>query len=239
MNWEVAQVLHAEATAFASGASLAIDLGAAYRLLRQTLAVSAATGTLDVAMQSSADGLTGWRTFATFEQVGAAAVQRITAIAPDRWVRLAWTLGGVTPSFTFAVSGTKGIVFANVDDLNALGIPSGSMGGISASSKAEQLAATTELASGILAGRYDLPITAWGADLTQAVCKIAGYELLSVRGLAPDGDDSNVRRRYEDAMKWLADVAAGSISPVGLVDSTPTEPDLGGVEVVTTKTRGW
>jgi phage gp36-like protein len=110
---------------------------------------------------------------------------------------------------------------------------------ISATKKTEQLAATTELASGILAARFDLPITSWGGDLTQAVCKIAAYEILSVRGFNPDGDDKNVRDRYDDAMKWLADVAAGRITPIGLVDSTPDTEDLGGAEVVTVASRGW
>jgi phage gp36-like protein len=81
--------------------------------------------------------------------------------------------------------------------------------------------------------------TAWGNDLSAAVCKIAAYELLAIRGFNPDGDDEQVRKRYEDAMKWLADIAAGRISPVGLVDSTPDEPDEGGAEVVTLPARGW
>lgn len=241
-NWEATQVLLASSARGSSGVDVAVDLGTRDRLLRQTLTVGSPTGSspvLTVRFEASADGVTSWQTFATFTKVTSASTEKTAAIAPDRFVRVAWTITGTTPSFTFGVTGTRGITFANLDHLEGLGIPAAALATVSTSKKAEQLAATTELASGILAGRYDLPIVAWGIDLSMAVAKIAAYELLSVRGFNPDGEDTNVRKRCEDAMRWLADVASGKISPVGLVDSTPDEQDTGGIEVCTLAARGW
>lgn len=238
-NWETAQTLQASSVQAASAVGSTIDLGSRDRLLRQTLAVTAATGTLTARLEASADGVSGWKSFGAFAVTSAIGAEKLSFVSPERYVRVGWTLAGVGASFTFSVTGTQGICFANLDHLEGLGIPAAALGSVTPTKKVEQLAATTELASGILAGRYDLPIVAWGGDLTMATAKIAAYELLSVRGFNPDGDDSNVRTRYEDAMKWLADVAAGRISPVGLIDSTPDEPDEGGAEIVTLPARGW
>jgi phage gp36-like protein len=236
-NWETAVSLYASALQTISGVGLSVDLGTRDRLLRQTLAVTAATGTLTVRLESSADGVTGWKPFGAFNPSTSAASERLSFISPERYVRATWTLTGA--SFTFAITGTQGICFANLDQLEGLGIPAAAMSTMIGAKRVEALAATTEMASGILAARYDLPIVLWGTDLSQATCKITAYDLLSVRGFNPDGDDDNVRKRYDDAMDWLRAVAAGSISPVGLVDSTPEESDEGGAEVLTYASRGW
>lgn len=242
-NWESTQALLASDARGSSGVGAQVDLGTRDRLLRQTLSVTSPGGsspTLIVRLEASPDGVGDWRLFGTYTKATAATSEKLSFVAPERFVRVGWTITGTGgPTFTFGVTGTRGISFANLEHLDGLGIPAAALSNLAASKKAEQLAATTELASGILAGRYDLPIVAWGIDLSMAVAKIAAYELLSVRGFNPDGDDDNVRKRYEDAMRWLADVASGKISPVGLIDSTPDEPDAGGIEVCTLAARGW
>jgi hypothetical protein len=67
---------------------------------------------------------------------------------------------------------------------------------------------------------------------------LTSYDLLSVRGFNPDGDDKNVRDRYDDALRWLADVVNLKTNPVGLVDSTATVED-DGIAIVTHEPRGW
>lgn len=74
-------------------------------------------------------------------------------------------------------------------------------------------------------------------DLRRAVCCIAAYDLLSVRGYNPEGADENLRLRYEDAIRWLKGVASGFIDP-GLIDSTPDEEE-GGVATAGCARRGW
>lgn len=242
MNWESAQALLAIAAQTTTGAGAAVDLGARDRLLRQTLAVSAASGTsptLDVRLEASADGLTGWRTFATFTRATVAAVEKITAISPERYVRVAWTIGGTdAPSFTFGVTGMRGVSYANLDDFDQHGVPSAALRSRTTTQKCEALAAASTKAEGKLQLRFDLPLVSWGRDLTEAVCKLAAYEEMSVRGFNPDGSDSHIRDRHNDAWKWLSEVADSRVDPVDIVDSTPDVAD-DGVVVVTTEARGW
>jgi hypothetical protein len=73
---------------------------------RAQLNVSAASGTtptLDVVIEDTVDG-TNWNTVATFTQKTAVGVQAvdITGLFTDQ-IRVRWTIGGTTPSFTFDV----------------------------------------------------------------------------------------------------------------------------------------
>ena len=235
-NFETAQALLASAAQVSSGAGASVDLGTRDRLLRQTLAVTVATGTADVRLEASADGAS-WKTFASFARASAIGSERITAVSPERFVRVAWTLGAGA-AFTFAVSGTRGVCYANLDDLDAHGLPAAALSGISPSKRAEALAAASSDADGKLGVVFDLPLLSWGTDLTKCVCKIAAYELLSTRGFNPDGADANVRDRHNDAWRWLREVADLTVVPTGIVDST-ADVDDSGVAVSTTLRRGW
>lgn len=70
------------------------------------LNITAASGTsptLDVKLEDSADGVTFY-TVATFAQKVAAGAERIVLNGPiGRHLRVAYTVGGTTPSFTFDV----------------------------------------------------------------------------------------------------------------------------------------
>lgn len=73
---------------------------------RAQLNVTAASGTsptLDVVIEDSFDGTT-WNQVATFTQKTAAGVQAVdvTGLFTDQ-LRVRWTVGGTTPSFTFDV----------------------------------------------------------------------------------------------------------------------------------------
>lgn len=77
--------------------------------LRLDFAVSAAIGTnptLDVFVQTSADGAT-WRVLGTFPQAtGTTTSVRKSFPGCDRFCQVAWTIGGTGgPSFTFSVGG--------------------------------------------------------------------------------------------------------------------------------------
>jgi hypothetical protein len=74
--------------------------------LRAQLNVTAASGTtptLDVVIEDSLDG-TNWNTVGTFAQKTTTGreVVNVTGLFSDQ-VRVRWTVGGTTPSFTFAV----------------------------------------------------------------------------------------------------------------------------------------
>lgn len=91
----------------ASGSTADLE-GFTLKTLRAQLQVTAFAGTaptLDVLIEDSLDGGTTWNTVGTFAQVttgSARQVINITAPFSDR-IRVRWTIGGTTPSFTFNV----------------------------------------------------------------------------------------------------------------------------------------
>jgi hypothetical protein len=97
------------ATRTTSGNGSALDLGAvgAAQRLYAGLHVIDGTGTLDVKIQSDAAGGFGSPLDqVTFpQQVGKAGVYAASVAGPntDSFWRASWTIGGATPSFTFAV----------------------------------------------------------------------------------------------------------------------------------------
>ena len=110
--------------------------------------------------------------------------------------------------------------YAIPTDLQSLSLTAAALTGISTDEQQAALDTASGVADGYLASRYALPITAYGQDLTRAVCNIAAYDLMSVRGYSPDGSNSTIRDRYDDAIRWLERVAAGTVSPVGIADSS-------------------
>lgn len=85
-----------------------------------------------------------------------------------------------------------------------------------------ELDAVSGRADSSLQPRGQLPLLEpYPADLVAAVCKIAAYEILSARGLNPQGADSNLRLRYQDGMKWLDDVRLQRLSPALIFSTDP------------------
>lgn len=76
--------------------------------IRAQLNVTAASGTtptLDVVIEDTLDGGANWNTIGTFTQRTAAGRQVVDITTPfSEQVRVRWTIGGTTPSFTFAVA---------------------------------------------------------------------------------------------------------------------------------------
>lgn len=109
--------------------------------------------------------------------------------------------------------------YAQIADLYAKGAPPESfkVGGVPIDPVVLQGECDTasSTADGSIGPRGQLPLlTPYPPELVEAVCKIAAYNILSVRGLSPTaGADSNMRLRYEDAMRWLNDVRTQRVSP--------------------------
>lgn len=75
--------------------------------LRAQLNVTAASGTsptLNVVIEDSVDGGATWNVIGTFAQRVAAGREVVNITSPfTGMLRVRWTVGGTTPSFTFAV----------------------------------------------------------------------------------------------------------------------------------------
>lgn len=131
--------------------------------------------------------------------------------------------------------------YATIAELYLYGAPSTVFGGLASTVLDDALqAASGRVDSALRTHRANsqLPMTVWGADVRQAVCKLATYEVLSVRGLNPAaGSDANIRMRYDDAERWIRGVARGEIH----LDVTPalTSPSQGSAQVLSNTRRGW
>ncbi len=120
----------------------------------------------------------------------------------------------------------------------------GRLSALSAANIAAMLTATVDAAlvaasadaDGYLAARFPLPLVTWGDDVRQRVCDIAAYRLASNGGYNPEGSAEDLRDRYDDAWRWLRDVAAGLVTP----SATSASPAASAVPRVSTATpRGW
>lgn len=104
MFYTVEKVLAASAERTESGQSREIDVSEFLegQVVAEVTATAGTDETLDLAVQSSADG-TLWINHTTFTQFTAAgsAVKLLTNLG--KRLRLSWTVGGTDPAFTFAV----------------------------------------------------------------------------------------------------------------------------------------
>lgn len=74
---------------------------------------------------------------------------------------------------------------------------------------------------GYLSGRYALPLASTPLNLNAMACDIARYKLYEDRAT------EHVRQRYDDAVKYLASVARGTIS-LSLDANQAAQPEAGG-----------
>lgn len=81
------------------------------------------------------------------------------------------------------------------------------------------------------------PFVSWGADITQAVCEIAAWKVMTWRGYSPEGDRDPLRERAQAAMAWVLRAGNDGLLP-GSVDATPDVHE-GGSAVYTSTPRGW
>lgn len=112
--------------------------------------------------------------------------------------------------------------------------------GLTSASIDVSLVAASQTADSYLGARYTLPLLAWGDDLRRAVCDIAAYDIATKKGFGLDGVVSLLRVRYEDVIKWLTKVAAGTVVPTGITDSaTPSSSTRSRASVGSNTPRGW
>jgi phage gp36-like protein len=123
-------------------------------------------------------------------------------------------------------------------DLATYGMTTAALSAFTTAEKNAALIAASNYADGELARRYTLPLESYGTELTEAVCHIAVYKLLSKRGFDSPGEGSSFRRMYDDAIAWLKRVGSGTLDPPEIVDTT-TDEEEGGAYVVTNARRRW
>lgn len=111
---------------------------------------------------------------------------------------------------------------ATVSDLVAWGHLPAALATLPTDVKEMHLLSASKRALTYVSKKYGLPLLAWGEDLKEAVCAIAAWTLLCVRGFNPtNAADLSVEKRHDDAWAWLRDIGRGNAELVDVVDSTP------------------
>lgn len=241
----LAVTIQSSAAQTLSGNGASIDIATYRGAAKLVLDVSATAGTgsplLKVFVQTSPSGST-WKDVGQFTNVSAAGFERMAFAGLERYIRARWEITGTLPSFTFALSGDAHLVFAQMDDISAISLPAEALSGVTDNLKAKALIAATDVIVPYLTKGGDWPKTTWGDEIRRAASIIAAYDLMVGRGFDPDRYDENFRKRYEDIIKWLEGVAAGSLEPTDPdpdPDPDPGVPIAGEGYVVTEMKRGW
>ncbi len=129
--------------------------------------------------------------------------------------------------------------YATLANLAQYAAGAAALSSFSDADKTAALVAASEEADGEFNRRYTLPLTAWGTDVSRAVCEIAAYELLCGPGAFDSANEGNMyRQRALDARAWLKRVGDGTLDPPAIVDATPDAHE-GGPAVITDPRRGW
>jgi phage gp36-like protein len=104
--------------------------------------------------------------------------------------------------------------YATLTDLVTYGLPATALANVPTATQTANINDASDVVDTYLRGRYSLPLIAWGTEITQAVCKIAAYQILSVRGYNPASQaDVNIRDRYLDTISWLGQVQRQAAHP--------------------------
>jgi phage gp36-like protein len=128
-------------------------------------------------------------------------------------------------------------------DLYRLGIPADVLGSsVRTSDTTTQDAALDSASSyalGKVGNRFKRPLQSWEDDLKGAVCKIAAYDLLCIRGFNPaSGADVNYLERRNQADAWLTSVARQEITP-NIIGAADQSPSFDCPKVLSQPSQGW
>lgn len=242
MAQPLAIALHAlGAETAASGQGLAVDIGAtrsAAKLDLELTAISGAGASLVVTVQTSADGLTGWRAVDAWAALTAVDKVSMCFAGLSRYVRIAWALAGTLPSATFKVSGNAHQLFLQLGDVTSSELPAKAIASVPKTVQANALIVASSDGEDACASSYTLPIVSVGESMMQRLASIAAYHIMKFRGFQPQGTDELIIKAFDDAQKWLLRISQANLRPVGIVDSAPTVYE-GGAAVVTNASRGW
>ncbi len=91
--------------------------------------------------------------------------------------------------------------YATANEFTLFGLPMEALDGVSFDVESH-LEVASALFESYARGRYSLPLVApYPLEVKQAVCVIAAYNIVQVRGYDPEnGTDRSIRARYEDTL---------------------------------------
>lgn len=122
-----------------------------------------------------------------------------------------------------------GVQYATIEDFMNAGLPTGALASIDKSIWNQALIRASSYADSFLGDKYSLPLTPpYPAALVDAVCQIAAWRLMCLRGYNPavagGSSDAIIRQGYLDARDWLVRVANDQASLV-VTQAVPSAVD--------------
>lgn len=211
-----------------NGSSASVDLGVrtTVELVLAVTVVSGSSPTLAVVVEHSDDEVL-WNTLGSFASVSAAGRSALRLPGALRYVRVRWTLGGGTPSFTFSVRGRAHFVIATPAELLKFGVAPAVVQGFTAEDQDRVLDSATGVVIARMQRRFPWPWQEWGDDLRRIVSHIATYDLLCRRGFNADQPiDKQVKARHDKAIEELEAFAEGRTSPEGFFEAYEPGPSV-------------
>lgn len=122
--------------------------------------------------------------------------------------------------------------YATIADFEAAGLPTGSLSSLDRTTWNQALIRASAYADSFIGDKYTLPLGApYPPALTDAVCQIAAWRLMCLRGYNPavagGSSDAIIRQGYLDARDWLVRVANGQAA-LTVIQSVPEslQPDV-------------
>ncbi len=130
--------------------------------------------------------------------------------------------------------------YAVLTDLYALGLPLVAMGSVSTAVQQRCLDSRNEFADDKLRARYRLPLDVpYPLSLVQAICHLAAWDVLVIRGYNPQsGADVVIVDRANAALKWFDDVERQRAHPA-VVEAGGADPSYDAPLIVSTTRQGW
>lgn len=87
---------------------------------------------------------------------------------------------------------------------------------------------------------FTLPLVTWGPDLRLVTSLMVSFDIMSVRTNPEQPEGMVWVNKQAEALKWLQDVARGSVKPVGVTDSSePPATASTGWYAASEPSRGW
>lgn len=129
------------------------------------------------------------------------------------------------------------MAYAVREDMRAFGLPESVLARMDPSDIEKALEAASSEADVELERFLTLPLVSWPRVLTQKVCAIAAFELMTSFGYSPQGGgiDTKIEDRAKEARAWLQRLGALK----GAVDSNAQPAPSGPVSIYTLPMRGW
>jgi hypothetical protein len=221
--------LHALGAEASAGSGDAVDIGELRSALTLELVVSVTPGQVLVVLETSPDGLGGWREVEKFSAAKSATRESRSFDRCDRFMRVSWNAAA-----TFGVVGEAHVLYATREDVLGAELPLKGVQECKMSAWAQCLIAASGDSEDAVATSNPMPLTKWPASLRSKTARIAAWNLIRARGIdANSTADMTVKDAHDDAQKWLLRVSRGELKPPGLspLDNLGIRTVIGGTEV--------